>query len=203
MIKMLAVIFATVTMPIWAASAQDDLQSIWDRDPRIPAAAVNLRNVIGTIALALAAYETCGVGDSKPWDRALHAVQRRHDVCVRQDSNWIALKLGLEDEVDDAWDQGLIPTAPTLLFLRAYKARRSRAVEQGTSFCTDTPWKLMLDPDAVTPRQIEEDKRIAPNGDIEKALAVMAAVLSLGKNTRWVDQPCDKDYWPAGFTLNK
>ena len=61
----------------------------------------------------------------------------------------------------------------------------------------------MLDPKAVTAEQIEADKRVAPNGEIEKALAVMVSVLSLGKDTGWVYRPCDKEFWPTAFTLNK
>jgi hypothetical protein len=194
-----------VGIVFWAggASAQVDMKAVWDSDPRIGAAAVNLRNVVGTVALALVAKEICSIGESDAWVRVLGAVDARYAFCLKQDARWVALKYGLEKEEADARSKGLPTTPGILLFVRAMAARGSRALDQGPSFCSNTPWKLMLSPETATTAEIEADKRVSPNGEIEKALSVMASVLSLGKNIEWIERPCDKEFWPPGFTLSK
>ncbi len=202
MLRSLPAVLAGISFPI-AGWAQTDLKVIWDSDPRIGSAAVNVRNVIGTVALAVVATDLCSVGDRKPWLTVLMAVDNRYAFCIDQDPKWRALTYGLEQELEEASRKGQPTGVGALFFMRAMQARGSRAVAQGASFCGETPWKMMLDPKAVTAEQIEADKRVAPNGEIEKALAVMVSVLSLGKDTGWVYRPCDKEFWPTAFTLNK
>jgi len=185
------------------AGAQSDLKKLWDSDPRILPAANNLRNVVATAGLAVVAKEVCSVGDPEPWVAVVGAVEARYLTCVKEDPNWAALKIGLEDEEENARQSGVATDPPMLMFIRAMKARGSRALDDKEAFCGNTPWKLMLDPAHATPEEIAEDKRIAPDGEIEKALEVMLRVRSLGQETSWVNRPCDKEFWPSGFELGK
>jgi len=203
MFRYVSITLLGLILPIGAACAQTDLKKIWDTDPRIGPAAVNLRNVVATAALAAVVKEVCSIGDPSPWMRVVGAVEARYAVCVKADANWAALKNGLESEEERARKMGVSTNPPMLLFLRAMSARGSRAMDRGKSFCTDSPWKLMLDPEHATAAEIAEDKRVAPDGEIEKALVLMRSVLLLGKDTSWVDRPCDKEFWPPGFSMDK
>lgn len=185
------------------AWSQIDVQKIWETDPRIQPAAINLRNVIGTAALAVVVKEVCKVGDPEPWLAVVGAVERRYLNCVKADANWTALKNGLESEEAGARKAGVPTDPPMLLFMRAISARGSRALDQGRSFCTDSPWTLMLDPEHATVADVAEAKRVAPDGEIDKVLIVMKSVLALGKDRSWADGPCDKEFWPHGFSMNR
>ena len=203
MIKYLLSASIVLTLSVCSVWAQPTLKEVWESDPRMALAARNAREVMETVALAIVGSDMCKVGDSKPWYAVIAAVDARHAYCAKQDQKWIALSYPLAKEEEEARKQGLSNTVGTLLFLRAVSARGSRAVDEGPTFCTRQPWKMLLDPEKVTTAELQAYKRAEPGVPIETALTVMKDVLALGKDKGWIEAPCDQNFWPAGFVLKK
>lgn len=199
------VLSATVGLLLSAgsASAQSTLKEIWETDPRIISAARVAREVIETAALSIVATNICKVGDPGPWYDVIAAVDARHAFCAAQDKKWIALTYPLAKEEEVAKKRGISNTVGTLLFLRAAPARDSRATDEGPTFCTRQPWKMLLDPQKATAVEVDAFRRAEPDAQIDVALTLMKTVRSLGTDLSWVEKPCDQGFWPVGFALKK
>ncbi len=180
------------------AEAQPDTRWL-TADPKVLEAAQKLRRVVETIALSVVAADTCAAGDLEPWLRTLGAIEARYSYCVEEDAGWAALKHGLDKEEQEARKSGLRTGAPMLLFMRMVDARGSRALDEGMSFCTRQPWKLLLDPQAVTSNQLRDAERTVPAAELERALSLMTTIRSLAINPSWIHSPCSQNFWPAGF----
>ena len=203
MIKYFLSALMGLALSVCSAWAQPALKEIWESDPRIILAARNARDVIETVALAVVASDMCKAGDPRPWYDVMLAVDARHAFCVGKDQKWIALKYPLAKEEEEAKKLGMSNTVGTLLFLRAVSARGSRAMDEGPTFCTRQPWKMLLDPEKSTSAELQAYKRAEPGEPIDIALALMKTVRSLGSDLSWVEKPCDQNFWPAGFALKK
>ena len=203
MIKYLLAAAMGLALSVCSTSAQPALKEIWESDPRIILAARNARDVMETVALAIVGSDMCKVGDPEPWYAVMAAVDARHVFCAKQDQKWIALKYPLAKEEEEARKQGLSNTVGTLLFLRAAGARGSRAMDEGPTFCTRQPWKMLLDPEKATAAEVQAFRRAHPDAQIDLALALMKTVRALGSNASWIEAPCDQNFWPVGFDLKK
>ncbi len=203
MTKHLLAALIGLVLSVCSAWAQPTLKEIWETDPRIILAARNAREVMETVALAIVGSDMCKVGDPEPWYAVMAAVDARHAFCAKQDQKWIALKYPLAKEEEEARKQGLSNTVGTLLFLRAASARGSRAMDEGATFCTRQPWKMLLDPEKATAAEIQAFRLAQPQAQIDVALALMTTVRSLGSDLSWVEKPCDQNFWPADFVLKK
>ena len=190
-------------LSVCSASAQSTLKEIWKTDPRIISAAGVARQVMETVALAIVGIDLCKVGDPGPWYDVMATVDARHAFCVAQDKKWIALTYPLGKETEEARKAGLSNTVGTLLFLRAVAARASRANEEGKTFCTRQPWKMLLDPDKANAAEVDALRRAEPDAQIDLALALMKSVRKLGNDSSFVEAPCDQNFWPASFVLKK
>ncbi len=195
-------IIALWTLLVWLSvggvAAQPDPRWL-QTDPKVVDAARKLRSVVDIVAVSVLGADECKLGDRQPWLRALGLVESRYAACVREDRGWEALVQGLDEEREFAIKSRLATSAPMLLFMRAISAHGSRALDEGEAFCKDSRWKLILMPESVTTAQIEEHNRVNPDKKIERAVGNAAAVLSLGKDSGWIDAPCDKNFWPPGF----
>jgi|GEM_PF-1555756 len=203
MIKYFLVALMGLVFSGFGAWAQPALKEIWESDPRMVLAARNARDVMETVALAVVASDMCKVGDPRPWYDVMLAVDARHAFCVGKDQKWIAMKYPLAKEEEESKKLGMSNTVGTLLFLRAVSARGSRAMDEGPTFCTRQPWKLLLDPEKAPAAEVHAFRRAEPDAQIDVALALMKTVRSLGSDLSWVEKPCDQNFWPAGFVLKK
>lgn len=203
MIKYLLSALIGSALSVCSAWAQPALKEIWESDPRIILAAHNAREVMETVALAVVASDMCKVGDPRPWYAVMAAVDARHAFCVGKDQKWIALKYPLAKEEEEAKKLGMSNTVGTLLFIRAVDARGSRAMDEGPTFCTRQPWKMLLDPEKATAAEVQAFKHAEPGEPIDVALTLMKTVRSLGRDASWVEASCDQNFWPADFALKK
>lgn len=203
MIKYLLSAVMSVALSVCSAWAQPALKEIWESDPRIILAARNARDVMEIVALAVVGSEMCKVGDRGPWYGVMAAVDMRHAFCIGKDQKWLALKYPLAEEEEEARRLGMGNAVGSLLFLRAVRARGSRAMDEGATFCTRQPWEMLLDPEKATAAEVQEFRRADPDAQIDIALALMKTVRTLGSDLSWVEAPCDQNFWPPGFALKK
>ena len=194
---------AGLLLSICSASAQPTSKEVWETDPRIINAAGIARQVMETVALAVVAVDVCKAGDAEPWYDVMFTVDARHGFCVDQDKKWIALTYPLDEEREVAKKQGLSNTVGTLLFIRAVGSRAARANEEGKTFCTRQPWKMLLDPDRASAAEVDAFRRAEPDAQIDLALALKKRVRKLGNDKSFVEAPCDQNFWPANFALKK
>lgn len=203
MAKYLLAVVMGLALSVCSAWAQPALKEVWESDPRIILAARNARDVMETVALAVVASDMCKVGEPGPWYAVMAAVDMRHAFCVGKDQKWVALKYPLAKEEEEAKKLGMGNAVGSLLFIRAVRARGSRAMDEGPTFCTRQPWKMLLDPEEAAAAEVQAFRRAHPDAKIDIALDLMKTVRALGSDLSWVEAPCDQNFWPVGFDLKK
>ncbi len=153
--------------------------------------------VLGSLALAQIATRMCGVGDPETLNRVVAAVDRRFRICVDKDAAWSSLIEEFKQEELDSRARGSSRSLGTFYFESVFRTRSAEAQAKGaTAYCAGLPWKMLLEPGAATEEAKAEFRRTRPQAPLDEGLSFFGWILNLGRDTAWVETPCDKDFWP-------
>ena len=161
--------------------------------------------IITVTTMALMGTSICGIGDQAVWSRVLEAIELRYWACVGENPMWTV------------WMEGRTDLQPFLkkgegdkvgIGMLAFRQELGKLTESANAvgraaYCTLSPWKLILDPDAVTAEQRAAYKRENPNGKIDELLDLFSRVRALGDDQRWIEASCDGGFFPLSYFSNK
>jgi hypothetical protein len=160
--------------------------------------------VLASLAQARIATTTCGVGDPETLNRVIAAVDRRYRFCVDKDASWSSLIGDFKQDELDARAQGSSRSLGTFGFESFLRTRGAEAQAKGAeAYCSSLPWKMLLEPGAATEAAKAEYMQANPKATLDIALSMFGWILNLGRDTAWVEAPCDKDFWPEYLATKK
>ncbi|UYN93538.1 MAG: hypothetical protein KIT25_15940 [Enhydrobacter sp.] len=166
-------------------------------DPRVGRASRLGEIVVSTAAQARIATQLCKVGRADDIDRIIMAMDKRYRYCASKDPAWTALlgKFAADEQRAKAADDGR--SLGSFHYDALLKERTPDAEAAGAhKYCTDLPWKMMLEPAAATDSAKAEYKRSHPEAKLEDGLAFLHWLIGLGRDQTWTEAPCDTAFWP-------
>ena len=197
LLQQITILAIAAALPVDAVHAEDGHRVLIDDH--------TFDKTITVTTMALMGVTNCGIGDRVVWSRVIVAIDQRYWTCVGQNPMWTIWLEGRKDlqpfrNKDDGDDVGI----GMLAFRQELGKLRDSANAVGrTAYCALSPWKLILDPDAVTAEQRAAYKQENPNGKIDELLALFSRVRRLGDDQRWVEASCDGGFWPMSYFSSK
>jgi len=166
-------------------------------DPRVTAAEKAGEMIIGSLANMTIANQLCSVGDADALKRAVSAIDRRFRHCVAKDAAWSQLLGDFEEEEKQALAEGSARSIGSFVLDEFARVRSTEVhLEGAATYCARLPWKMLLEPAAVTPQAKADFMRAHPTAKLDEGLAFFHFILGLGSDPAWVEASCDTDFWP-------
>lgn len=156
------------------AQSASDAESV--RANEVGSVLMGLEIGMGLVAAMVVASQRCGYGDASGWMRIVEAIDRRYSFCAARDAGWTAaVERAFVKQVSEARARGSSTGMGSLAFeFMLPSATRQFEAKYASAGCSSFP-KEMVEGDAP---------------------ATVRQLFDLGKDSAWIEAPCDK-FYPA------
>ena len=146
------------------------------RDNEVSSVLMGLEIGVGFVAAMVVASQRCGYGDADGWVRVVNAIDRRYSFCAARDPYWTAaVERAFEKQVPEARARGSSTGMGSLAFeFLLPTATRQFEAKYASGGCLSFPKEMV--------------EGVAP--------ATVRQLFDLGKDSAWIEAPCDK-FYPA------